>query len=253
MVHVEPSAIDPQPAETDLSIVVPVRDEQENLAYLHERVCDALSGIAWELVLIDDASRDESWKAIAGLAQRDARVRGARLARHCGQSSALFTGVDLARGALVALLDADLQTDPADLLPMLAALRDCDAVVGVRSRRQDQLGRRLAARIARAVRDHVTGDAVRDTGCPLKLFRAEALARVPRFEGMHRFLPTLLRFHGLHVTELPVSHFYRMRGRSKYGVFDRALPALLDLLAVRWMKSRWVHAPICERTPLSRE
>jgi glycosyltransferase involved in cell wall biosynthesis len=235
----------------ELSIVVPVREEEENVAYLYERVCEALPELPWELVLVDDGSRDESWKLIAELARHDARVRGARLARRCGQSSALFAGIELARAPLIATLDADLQNDPFDLPRMLEQLDGCDAVIGCRHERQDPLGRRLAAGVARRLRDRVTGDSVRDTGCGLKLFRAEALARVPRFEGMHRFLPTLLRFHGLRVVEVPVSHFYRTRGRSKYGVFDRALPGLLDLLAVRWMKSRWVHAPVCERTPSS--
>jgi dolichol-phosphate mannosyltransferase len=237
----------------ELSIVVPVREEQENVAYLYERVCEVLPELAWELVLVDDGSRDDSWKQIEELARSDARVRGARLARRCGQSSALFTGIELARGPLIATLDADLQNDPLDIPRMLEQLGGCDAVIGCRRQRQDPLGRRLAARIARRVRDRVTGDSVEDSGCGLKLFRAEALARVPRFEGMHLFLPTLLRFHGLRVAELPVSHFYRTRGRSKYGVLGRAVPALLDLLAVRWMKWRSAHAPVAERTPLAGE
>ena len=240
-------------ATPELSLVVPVRDEEENLDYLYERVCESLPRLAWELLLVDDGSRDESWKRIASLAQADRRVRGARLERASGQSAAIFAGVALARAPWIATLDGDLQNDPTDLPRMLDVLhdQDLDAVVGYRVQRKDSLARRLAARLAGAVRDRVTGDRVIDAGCSLKLFRAEALRGLPRFEGMHRFLPTLLRFQGLRVAELPVSHFYRTRGRSKYGVFDRALPALLDLLAVRWMRSRRIRAAVVERMPAS--
>jgi glycosyltransferase involved in cell wall biosynthesis len=222
-----------------VSVIAPVRDEESNLIPLYERVRNALAGVpGWELLLVDDASADASRDVILGLCKEDARVRGVRLAHHAGQSSATCAGIDLARGALIATLDADLQNDPADLVTLFGALGDADAVVGYRRERRDGLVKRASSRIANRIRDVVTGDRVTDTGCSLKLFRAEAIRAVPRFEGMHRFLPTLLRQAGYRVVEVPVSHHPRVAGRSKYGIGDRALRGLADLLAVRWMRSR---------------
>ncbi|HXK21587.1 MAG TPA: glycosyltransferase family 2 protein [Myxococcota bacterium] len=238
----------PGAARPELSIVVPARDEEESLDLLHRRVCAALDGrIDWELVIVDDGSRDATAEGIAKLAGRDPRVHGARLARRSGQTSAIFAGADLARGALIATLDADLQNDPADLIRLVEALGDDAAVVGYRISRRDGLVRSAASWIANRIRDLVSGDRVRDTGCSLKLFRAEALRGLPRFEGMHRFLPTLLRYQGLHVRELPVAHHPRLFGRSKYGIFDRAFRGLSDLLAVRWMRSRLLRTGDIQR------
>jgi glycosyltransferase involved in cell wall biosynthesis len=220
-----------------------VRDEESNLIPLYERVRDALEGlVSWELLLVDDASTDASRDVIRGLCKADPRVRGATLERHGGQSSAICVGIDLARGALIATLDADLQNDPRDLAELLRSLGDADAVVGCRVGRRDTWTKRVSSRIANRIRDRLTGDHVTDTGCSLKLFRAEAIRSAPRFEGMHRFLPTLLRQEGYRVVETPVSHHPRTSGRSKYGVLDRAPRALADLLAVRWMASRRVCA-----------
>jgi glycosyltransferase involved in cell wall biosynthesis len=190
---------------------------------------------------------------IERLCEADSRVRGASLARPCGQSSAILVGADLARGALIATLDGDLQNDPADLPRLLEGLRGHDAVVGYRVGRRDGWLRILSSRVAKLVRESVSGDRVRDTGCSLKLFRAEALRALPRFEGMHRFLPTLLRTQGFRVAELPVSHRPRVAGRSKYGIRNRALRGLADLLAVRWMRSRAIRAQVVKRYGRSAE
>jgi glycosyltransferase involved in cell wall biosynthesis len=234
--------------EAELSVVVPLRDEEENLEPLYEQLCKALDGrLSWELLLIDDGSRDRSWELIERLCTADGRVRGASLASPHGQSSAIFLGADLARGRLIATLDGDLQNDPADLPRLLEALREQAAVVGYRQQRRDNLLRRLSSRIANAVRDVISGDHVRDTGCGMKLFRTEALRALPRFEGMHRFLPTLLRYQGLQVSELPVAHRARVAGRSKYGVRNRMFRAFFDLLAVRWMRSRMIRTEASKR------
>jgi len=237
----------------DLSVVVPVFDEEPNLRLLHARVSEALAGHpSWELVLVDDGSRDGSAGLIRELAAGDGRVRGVFLARNCGQTTALRCGFERARGSLVATLDADLQTDPAEVLVLLAALGSNDAVVGYRTRRNDTWLRRVSSRIANAVRNRLSGDQVRDTGCPLKVFRRAALEGLPLLEGMHRFLPTLLRMHGFTVLEHPVSHYPRHAGRSKYGVRNRALRAFRDLLAVRWMRSR-LRLPEVTETEAARE
>jgi glycosyltransferase involved in cell wall biosynthesis len=232
--------------EVELSLVAPVFDEEPNLAALHARVVEVFgSRTRWELVLVDDGSRDGSKRVMQELRRRDARVRCIFFERNCGQTSAMRAGLMHARAPVVATLDADLQNDPADLPRMIELLGERDAVVGYRVRRNDDFVRRASSRIANAVRNRLSGDSIRDTGCSLKVFRAAAIREVPmHFEGMHRFLPTLLRYYGFQVVEHPVSHHARRAGVSKYGVANRALRAFRDLLAVRWMRSRIRRLPI---------
>jgi glycosyltransferase involved in cell wall biosynthesis len=232
-----------------LSLVVPARDEQPNLRPLLARVL-AVFGQRddWELVLVDDGSRDGTDETIRALATGDARIVGVSLARNLGQTAAIAAGIQLARGRLIATLDADLQNDPADLPGLLEALGEHDAVVGYRVGRQDSFVRRASSRIANGIRNRLSGDSVRDTGCSLKVFRAEAIRSIPWFEGLHRFLPTLLRQQGFSVIERPVSHHPRHAGQSKYGIRNRAWRGFLDLLAVRWMRARTIRLPIREIT-----
>lgn len=232
----------------ELSIVAPAFNERGNLTPLYERVAEVLGDHPrWELVLVDDGSTDDTADVIRGLQREDRRVRGVFLERNCGQTCATKAGFDAARAPLIATLDADMQNDPGDLPLLLAALREHDAVVGYRVRRQDTFVRRVSSRIANAVRNRISGDDIRDTGCALKLFRAEAIRAIPLFEGMHRFLPTLLRFHGFSVIEHPVSHHPRQAGVSKYGVRNRAWRAFKDLLAVRWMRGRILPLGVVRR------
>lgn len=222
-----------------LSIVVPAYNEEESLALVYERVVDTFGGTSdWELIFVDDGSEDRTSTVIGELVGKDSRVRGLSLRPNSGQTTAIRIGATHAQGALIATMDADLQNDPADLPVMIDALGSNGAVVGFRTERHDTQWRRFSSRIANAIRNRITGDFVRDTGCSLKVFRAEAVRALPLVEGMHRFLPTLLRMHGHSVIEHPVSHRPRVAGVSKYGTFDRALPAAVDLLAVRWLASR---------------
>ncbi|HRV83036.1 MAG TPA: glycosyltransferase, partial [Planctomycetota bacterium] len=145
---------------------------------------------------------------------------------------------------LLATLDSDLQNDPGDLLAMLETLGDLDAVVGYRIKREDTWLRRVSSKVANGVRNRLSGDQIRDTGCSLKLFRTAAIRDIALFEGMHRFLPTLLRYHGYQVAEFPVSHHPRLAGTSKYGVWNRVFRSFRDLIAVRWMRSRIIRLPI---------
>jgi len=235
------------PAAPALSLVVPVLDEVDNLRPLHARVCAELGAMPFELLLVDDGSTDGSAQLIAELAREDARVCGLFHPENRGQTAAIATGIRGAAAAWIATLDADLQNDPADLSLLLAAADGHDAVVGFRAQRHDPWVRRASSRIANAVRDRVTGDRVTDTGCSLKLFRAEAIRSIPFFTGMHRFLPTLLRWHGYSVVEVGVSHHARVAGRSKYGIGNRLVPGLLDLIAVRWMRSRIIRPQGADR------
>lgn len=220
--------------------MAPVYDERENLEPLYRRVLEVFGDrVGWELVLVDDGSKDGSTEVMHELARRDPRVRCIVFARNCGQTTAVRVGIHSSRAPLVATLDADLQNDPADLPAMIAALGAHDAVVGYRLVRNDDFVRRVSSKLANAVRNRLSGDSIRDTGCSLKLFRAHAIREAPlHFEGMHRFMPTLLRYYGFSVIEHGVSHHPRRAGVSKYGVMNRAFRAFRDLLAVRWMRSR---------------
>ena len=231
----------------ELSLVAPLRDEVDNLRPLYERVLEVFGDATrWELLLVDDGSTDGSVDVIRELVSADARVRGVIFEHNCGQTTAMAAGIRAARAPVVATMDADLQNDPGDLPAMLDKLPGHDAVVGWRMQRHDNFVRRASSKIANSIRDWISKDRVTDTGCSLKVFRTEAIRSIPLFEGMHRFLPTLLRYHGFDVIEHGVSHRPRVAGVSKYGVSNRAWRAFKDLLAVRWMRRRVIRPPVCE-------
>lgn len=233
-----------------ISVVVPVLNEEPNVRPLVEAVRAALGEARpWELLLVDDGSTDGTAREAEACAAEDPRVRLLRLARNYGQTAALQAGFDHARGAVVVTLDGDLQNDPADIPRLLAHLDRWDAVTGWRVNRAagDSLARRLASRIANAVRNRLSGESIRDSGCTFRAFRRECLRGLTLYRGFHRFLPTLLRMQGYRVLEVPINHRPRRFGRSKYRIFDRALPALADLLVVRWMKARQLRYEVAER------
>lgn len=232
----------------DLSLVVPVFNEEENLPPLAAEIRTALDaeGISYEVLFVDDGSTDASPAVLRALAAADPRLRVVRLGRNAGQSAALEAGFRHARGAVVVTLDADLQNDPADIPRLLAALPGWDLVTGVRVRRQDDWVRRMSSRIANGVRNRVTHESITDVGCTLKAFRAEYLRGLPMFAGMHRFLPTLVRLQGGRVTEMPVNHRPRLHGLPKYGIGNRLWRTLADLFAVRWMQKRWIDRRLAE-------
>ena len=219
---------------------MPVFEERDNLEPLHRELSAALSEVKGgvEFVYVDDGSRDGSAEILAGLAERDARVRVLRFEANSGQSAAFAAGFEAARGEVVATLDADLQNDPADLPRLLAALDRADVVNGVRQGRRDGFVRKLSSRVGNGFRNWVTHESVTDVGCSLRVMRAAHLRRVKLYRGMHRFLPTLLRLEGARVIELPVNHRPRRHGRSKYGIANRLFVGIADVFAVRWMQQR---------------
>ena len=228
--------------QRELSVVVPVYNEIGCLDPLVERVRGALdsSAIDWELVLVDDGSTDGSGEKMDELAAADERLRVLHFVANCGQTAGLDAGFRHARGRYIGLLDADLQTYPEDLPQLLHTLRNegLDSVVGIRADRKDTGWRRFSSWFANGVRNRLTREDIIDTGCPIKVFRAEAIRSVKLFTGMHRFLPTLLRMEGFSVRQMPVRHASRLTGSSKYGTLDRAFSGLRDALAVRWMQDR---------------
>ena len=242
-------------AVPELSLVIPVYNEQDNLPILAAEIAAALRplGLPYEVLFVDDGSTDESPAVLAHLAQADPALRVLRQRRNSGQSAALDAGFRHARGAVVVTLDADLQNDPADIPRLLAALDSCDVVCGVRRKRQDSWLRRVSSRIANAVRNRVTHETVTDVGCTLRAVRAEYLGRIPVFTGMHRFLPTLLRLAGARVTEVEVNHRPRLHGEPKYNIRNRVWRATADLLGVRWLQRRWIDRTLAAEIDVKRE
>ncbi|HLW80225.1 MAG TPA: glycosyltransferase family 2 protein [Terriglobia bacterium] len=221
-----------------LSVVIPAYNEAENVDPLVERLGAALA--AWpasvEFLIVDDGSTDPTRERLERARRRDPRVRVARLRRHMGQTAAMAAGFRLARGSAIVTLDADLQNDPAEIPRLVAMLAEWDVVCGVRVRRQDSAWKRLSSRIGNGFRNWATGDNIVDTGCTLKAYRRECLEQLELYNGMHRFLPTLLKMRGWRVTQVPVSHHPRAHGTTKYGTWGRLVKGLGDVWAVRWMK-----------------
>lgn len=239
----------------ELSLVVPVYNERDNLPLLVEEIGRALAGRGeggrYEIVAVDDGSTDGSLDVLKALKRAHPELHILALAAHAGQTAAFAAGFGAARGNVVVTLDADLQNDPADIPALVAELETSGAAVvaGYRVARRDTAWKRLQSRIANGVRNRLNRETIRDTGCSLKAFRADALRALPLFNGMHRFLPTLVRMHGGRVTEAPVRHRPRRFGRTKYGMWNRAFRAFVDALAVRWMQRRALRYRVREELP----
>lgn len=231
-----------------LSVIIPVYNEQENLPVLAAEIEAALepAELAYEVLWVDDGSTDDSPRVLAGLAANDPRVRILHLRRNSGQSAALDAGFRHARGEILATLDADLQNDPADIPRLLAELPGCDVVCGVRRKRRDNWVRRVSSKIANGVRNRLTHESVTDVGCTLRVYRRESVGALFMFTGMHRFLPTLLKLAGARIREIPVNHRPRLHGVPKYNIRNRIWKALGDLFAVRWMQRRWIDRGLVE-------
>jgi dolichol-phosphate mannosyltransferase len=237
---------------------VPVHNEVDSLAQLVAEIRAALDDqVDYELIYVDDGSDDGTAEELRKLAAGFSRLRIVRHRERAGQSAAIGSGVRAARATWIATLDGDGQNDPADILPMLAMIRNADAptalrlVIGQRLQRRDGWVKRAAGRIANSVRARVLGDATPDTGCGLKLFSREAFLAVPQFDHMHRFLPALFLRNGWQVASLPVHHRARRNGRSHYGVLDRLWVGLFDLSGVLWLRHRNLRATVVEESDAS--
>ena len=220
----------------DLSIIVPLYNEEENVALLCDATHTALAGspLRYELILVDDGSTDGTSSIAAKLARSDARVRLISLAKNSGQTAAMSAGMDHARGKYLVTMDGDLQNDPRDI-PMLVAKLDegYDLVAGWRMKRQDKLiTRKIPSRIANWLIGKITGIPIRDNGCSLKAYRSAVIRHVPLYSEMHRFIPAMSAMVGARIVQVPVRHHARRFGRSKYGL-SRIYKVLLDLTSVR--------------------
>lgn len=218
----------------DLSVIVPLFNEADNVGPLVSRIRDALEtqSRTWEVLLVDDCSSDGTWLRIADAQKCERRLKAVRHHRNMGQSAALWTGFRNSTSALIATLDGDLQNDPIDLPKMLGALESCDMVCGVRARRADNWLRRVSSRIARTARRLFLRVDFADTGCNLRVFRRVILQTLPAFNGIHRFMPVFAQKGGARVIEMPVCHHPRAAGVSKYGVWNRLGRGICDLIMV---------------------
>ena len=226
--------------DAELSIIVPVYNEAENILPLSREVAGALSTEtrSYELLFVDDASTDETWVKIQEAHRLDSRVRGLRHSRNSGQSAALWTGLQNSSSPILATLDGDLQNDPADLPRLLAELDCVDFVSGMRLSRQDNFLRRASSKIARWARRTMLKVDFQDTGCAIRAFKRSALEGLFPFNGLHRFLPLLVHGNGAKTLEVPVNHRPRVAGVSKYGVWNRLGRGIYDLFALAWYQKR---------------
>ena len=233
----------------EVSVVAAAHNEQDNLPTLVDEIVAALdpTDIDYEIVIVDDGSTDETPNVLDRLLKTQPRLRAIRMSdtppgRGHGQSAAFYVGFRAAHGNLIIPIDGDLQNDPADIPAMIVLLkeRNTDLVQGDRSAdRKDNLVRRVTSHVGRLFRRWLLGDTIRDTGCSLRVMKREiALALPLEFRGIHRFIPVTARQLGYNVIETPVRHRPRTAGRTNYGIWNRAIPGLIDCFAVRWMRKR---------------
>ncbi|HJT77303.1 MAG TPA: glycosyltransferase family 2 protein [Gemmataceae bacterium] len=224
----------------DLSVVIPIKDERDNLRPLHERLHQALdpTGLAYEILFVDDGSGDGSYGVLEALAAADPRLKVVRLRRNFGQTAALQAGIDWSAGAVLVTMDGDLQNDPADIPQLLAKLAEgYDAVLGLRANRKDRLLlRKVPSLMANWLIRKVTGVEIRDMGCTLRAMRRDLAEALSLYGEMHRFVPVLAQQYGARLAQIPVRHHRRVAGRTKYNL-SRTVRVLLDLITIKFMAS----------------
>lgn len=241
----------------DISIVIPVRNEADNIHPLAKELESVMERefAEWECIWVDDGSSDGSLEMLDELARANHRHRYISFERNAGQSAAFCAGFSAARAGIIATIDGDGQNDPADIpaLFRLVESGEADMANGYRASRQDSLERKISSILGNGFRTLLTGKTVRDAGCSTRVFRRECVQSLPRFAGMHRFIPTLAAMQGFRLTESPVNHRPRLKGRSKYSIRNRLWVALMDMFGVFWLKKRAFHYRIKTTSELRTE
>ncbi|HAH25503.1 MAG TPA: dolichol-phosphate mannosyltransferase [Prolixibacteraceae bacterium] len=236
-------------ADYELTIVVPVYNEEANMEALEQRLSAFISqpGLSACVLFVNDGSVDQSRERIIEACRRQKHFYHLGLSRNSGLSAALKAGIDTAFSTYVGYMDADLQTTPEDFNLLLPFREDFEMVMGIRTVREDSLVKRTSSKIANGFRRFITKDGITDTGCPLKIMKTSTAKQIPFFNGMHRFLPALVQLQNGRVKEVPVRHFPRVAGQSKYNLRNRLVDPLIDCFAFRWMKSRYLNIEITEK------
>jgi len=222
----------------EISVVIPVCNEFDNVGPLAREIVAALTGREFEIIFVDDGSTDDTAAAVRALRQVIPEVRLLRHSFRSGQSAAVCSGVRYARAEWIATLDGDGQNDPADIPKLFEVRHSAELVMGNRVQRRDTWLRHLQSRVANGVRGRLLGDGTPDTGCGIKVMRRDVFLDLPRFDHMHRFLPALFLRAGARVVSVPVAHRPRERGTSKYGLFDRLWVGIVDIFGVMWLRRR---------------
>jgi len=238
-----------QNEQIEISVVVPVYNEEGNLPVLIPKLLEVLKGLgrSYEMIFVDDGSSDGSRRVLREMASQYPFIRVLRLKENRGLSTALVAGMREARGEKIVTLESDLQNDPADIPRLLEYLDRYDMATGWRQKREDSWLKKISSKIGNSVRNRVSGENIHDSACTLRAFKKECIQEIPVFNGMHRFLSTLVKMGGYRIIEVPVSHHPRKSGKSKYNIRNRALRSFTDLLGVRWMKGRRIQYDIEER------
>lgn len=233
------------------SIVIPLKNEEGNIAELIDELEPVMLrvGAPWELICIDDGSTDATSSILMDLAKIKPYLRIITFDRNYGQSSAFDAGFKHARGEWLISLDGDRQNDPGDIPKLIAASAASDLVCGHRVNRRDPWHKKITSFLANSIRSRLCQDQVHDTGCSLKIYRASCVRHIKMYQGMHRFLPALFKIEGFRVSEIPVNHRERVKGKTKYNFFNRSFNTIADLLAVRWMWKRRLNYRIHKEIP----
>jgi len=235
--------------DAEISVVVPVYNEEANLPILVPKLAEVFDrlGSLYEMIFVDDGSSDGSRKLLKKMASQVPSLRMVGLKQNRGLSTALLAGMREARGKIIVTLDSDLQNDPEDIPRLLEYLDRYDMATGWRQKREDPWLKRIASRVGNSVRNRLSGESINDSACTLRVFKRECLQDIPIFNGMHRFMSTLVKMRGYRIVEVPVTHHPRKYGESKYNIRNRMWRSFVDLLAVRWMKGRRIQYDIEER------
>lgn len=231
-----------------LSVVVPIYNDEGHIFELYQSITDAVKGKVdgYEIVLVNDGSRDRSGQLLDELSDLDQAVRVVHFEKNCGHTAALWAGIRQSEGELIALLDGDLRTDPRDIFKLMAFIDTIDFVNGKWVHRKDTVVKKITLQLGNKVRNWLTGDNINDTGCPMKLFTREVAESLYLFDGMHRFLPTLAKMNGFSVIEVSVAHRASKQGGFQYGVLHRTFAGFMDAIIIRWLKKRVIRYRIKE-------
>jgi len=233
----------------NISVIIPVYNEEENIPLLYEELIQVLENIGsdYEVIFVDDGSTDSSLEILKEIKERNPRVKILSLERNTGLSSALKAGIDKASGEVIITMDGDLQNDPRDIPKLLNYIqKGYDVASGWRRYRKDPFLKRVSSIIANYIRNKLTSENINDSSCMLKVYKSEYLKKIKFYRGWHRFLPTLLKMEGARVIEVEVTHRPRTHGQSKYGIKNRLIKPFIDTLVVAWLKNNRISYKIKE-------